>query len=68
MTLPSTSNKHWLTSRTNISAFVVLVSLISRKAGYEIGDEAGWTNVIIEALGALGAIYFRGKAIKRIGT
>ena len=66
MTLPSTSTKHWITSKTNWGIFVSFAAFITEKFDLNIGDEAGWTRLLVAAAAALFALWGRFKAIKRI--
>ena len=66
MSLPSTSTKHWITSKTNWGIFVSFAVFVAEKVDYNIGDETGWTNLLVAAAAALYAIWGRFKAVKRI--
>ena len=66
MTLPSTSTKHWIQSKTNWGVFISFTSFLAEKFDYNIGDQDGWVNVGVALVFALFAVYGRFKAIKRI--
>ncbi len=58
--------KGLLLSRTTWGVAMQVVSAVSLKLGYDIGDTGGWVDLAIGVVGACLAIYGRMKAVKKI--
>lgn len=61
-------NKGALQSRTVWAAAVAVIAVAARMLGYDIGDQEGIINDGLALVASGLAMYFRVKAVKRIGA
>jgi len=60
--------KDLLQSKATWGAIILLVDLIARSAGFDIGDQSMWVSTIVDTIGGALVLIGRFTAVKKIGS